>query len=90
MPRIDKDTIATLAQVYEANMHGAGVQYNEEVRRAWHRCLGVDVEDFAKLSPTGFCVAYEWLEHHRPLGAHEMPEQVECNYTDNVALWMLT
>ena len=84
MPRIDKDTIATLAQVYEANMHGAGVQYNEEVRRAWHRCLGVDVEDFAKLSPTGFCVAYEWLEHHRPLGAHEMPEQVECNYTDNV------
>lgn len=59
------------------------MQYTNSVRHAWRRCLGMDIEDFSRLSPTGFCRVYEQLGAGDRLGRHEFPEQEVGNYTTN-------
>ena len=43
----------------------------------------MDIEDFSRLSPTGFCKVYEQLGAGDRLGRHEFPEREAGNYTTN-------
>ena len=75
MLRIGQEDKAALIQAYRDSVRGEEVQYTNSVRHAWRRCLGMDIEDLSRLSPTGFCKVYEQLGAGDRLGRLEFPAQ---------------